>query len=234
MKKTTAPVITIDGPSGSGKGTVGLVLARELGYHFLDSGALYRLLALAAMRHGVALENVADLVVLAAHMDVSFSADAESGTPRVKLEGEDVTGQIRTEEVGAAASQVAALPAVRDSLLHRQRAFATAPGLVADGRDMGTVVFPGAEVKIYLTASAEERARRRHQQLLEKGDDVSLAALVEKVRIRDDRDMNRPVAPLKPATDAIIIDSSRMGIDEVVQAVRKVVASRLTVSRQHD
>lgn len=233
MKKATVPVIAIDGPSGSGKGTVGLMLARELGFHFLDSGALYRLLALAAMRHGISLDNVEDLPVMAAHMDVTFTSGADD-LPRVMLEGEDVTQQIRTEEVSSGASQVAALPAVRDALLQRQRAFAAAPGLVADGRDMGTVVFPTAEVKIYLTASAEERARRRHRQLLDRGDDVSLAALVDKVKARDDRDMNRPVAPLRPAGDAIIIDSSRLGIEETYQEVRKAVAAKITVSRQDD
>lgn len=231
MRRAVVPVITIDGPSGSGKGTVGLMLARELGFHFLDSGALYRLLALAAVRHGVALHSVEDLVVLAAHMDVTFPAEA-ADTPRVLLEGEDVTTAIRTEDVGGAASVVAAIPEVRSRLLQRQRAFAALPGLVADGRDMGTVVFPDAEVKIYLTASAEERARRRHQQLLDSGENDSLAALVDQVKARDERDMNRPVAPLKPAVDAIIIDSSRLDIQEVYQAVRRAVAEKITVARQ--
>lgn len=233
MKKTAVPIITIDGPSGSGKGTVGLMLARELGFHFLDSGALYRLLALAALRHGVALGSVENLEVMAAHMDIVFNFGSDD-RPQVMLEGEEVTQQIRTEDISSVASRVAALPSVRDALLQRQRAFATAPGLVADGRDMGTVVFPGADVKIYLTASAEERARRRHQQLLDKGDNVSLAALVDKVRVRDDRDMNRSVAPLRPAGDAIIIDSSRMGIEEAYQAVRDAVVTRIAVSRQDD
>lgn len=222
------PIITIDGPSGSGKGTIGLMLAQELGFHFLDSGALYRVLALAATDRGMALDDVEGLTVIAAHMDVVFTRNNE-GAPQVLLDGEDVTHRIRTEEAGAGASQVAALPAVRDALLQRQRAFSTAPGLVADGRDMGTVVFPWAAVKIYLTASAEERAQRRYQQLLERGEDVSLAALVEQVKARDNRDMNRPVAPLRPAGDAIIIDSSRLGIDATYQAVRQAVATKMAV-----
>jgi len=229
----TVPVIAIDGPSGSGKGTIGLMLAQELGFHFLDSGALYRVLALAAKHRGIAVDDTEGLAVLAAHMDVRFAQD-DKGAPQVLLEGEDVTQRIRTEEVGAGASQVAAFPVVRDALLQRQRAFCTAPGLVADGRDMGTVVFPAATVKIYLTASAEERAARRHQQLLERGEDVSLAALVEQVKARDDRDMNRPVAPLRPAGDAIIIDSSRLGIDATYEAVRRTVATKMSVSPQSD
>lgn len=233
MTTGAAPVITIDGPSGSGKGTIGLMLAQELGFHFLDSGALYRVLALAARHRGIAVDDTEGLAVLAAHMDVVFTRDGK-GTPQVLLEGEDVTHRIRTEEVGAGASQVAAFPVVRDALLQRQRAFCAAPGLVADGRDMGTVVFPAATVKIYLTASAEERAARRHQQLLERGEDVSLAALVEQVKARDDRDMNRPVAPLRPAGDAIIIDSSRLGIDATYQAVRRAVMTKVSVSPQND
>lgn len=228
MSVGTVPIITIDGPSGSGKGTIGLMLAQELGFHFLDSGALYRVLALAAADRGKALDDAEGLAVMAAHMDVAFTQNCD-GTPQVLLEGEDVSHRIRTEEAGAGASQVAALPAVREALLQRQRAFSTAPGLVADGRDMGTVVFPWASVKIYLTASAEERAERRYRQLLERGEDVSLAALVEQVKARDDRDMNRPVAPLRPASDAIIIDSSRLGIDATYQAVRQAVAAKTTV-----
>lgn len=226
MSGGPVPVITIDGPSGSGKGTIGLMLAQELGFHFLDSGALYRVLAVAAIDRAMPLDDAEGLAVLAEHMDVMFSQDS-AGAPQILLGDEDVTHRIRTEEAGAGASQVATHAAVRDALLQRQRAFAAAPGLVADGRDMGTVVFPRAMVKIYLTASAEERAQRRYKQLLERGEDVSLAALVEQVRARDDRDMNRPVAPLRPAGDAIIIDSSRLGIDATYKAVQQAVATKL-------
>ncbi|MFW1677529.1 (d)CMP kinase [Pontibacter sp. JAM-7] len=218
MSSQQVPVITVDGPSGSGKGTICQLLARELGWHLLDSGALYRLVALAAHHHGVALSNHEDLVVLAAHLDVQFLAqsDAPGG---VILEGEEVTDAIRTEDVGKAASIVAAIPAVRDALLSRQRAFADTPGLIADGRDMGTVVFPTAEVKIYLDASAEERAQRRYKQLISKGVGASLQAILEDIKARDDRDMNRAVAPLKPAADAVILDTTRMSIEEVLAAV---------------
>ncbi|WP_312935553.1 (d)CMP kinase, partial [Stutzerimonas nitrititolerans] len=179
------PVITIDGPSGSGKGTVAALLAGKLGWKFLDSGALYRLLAFAARNHGVDLTNEEALKVLAAHLDVQFDAAVSGHGMRIVLEGEDVTEAIRNEVVGAGASQVAALPVVREALLQRQKAFREAPGLVADGRDMGTVVFPDATLKIFLTASAEERARRRYLQLKAKGDDVNLASLLDEIRARD-------------------------------------------------
>ncbi len=226
MTETKVPVVTIDGPSGSGKGTVGRMLARELGYQYLDSGALYRLLALAARWHKVAIENVEGIAVLAAHMDVSFDANG-TGEPKIRLEGEDVTTMVRTEEMGAAASVVAAIPAVRKALLRRQRSFMQAPGLVADGRDMGTVVFPGADVKIYLTASPEVRAQRRYNQLIDKGENVSLAALVEQVRERDERDEGRQASPLRPADDALILDSSELTIEQVyAEALRKVECLR--------
>lgn len=222
MTKSTVPVVTIDGPSGSGKGTVGRMLARELGFQYLDSGALYRLLALAARWHKVAIENVEGIAVLAAHMDISFDANG-AGEPKIRLEGEDVTAIVRTEEMGAAASVVAAIPAVREALLHRQRSFLQAPGLVADGRDMGTVVFPAADVKIYLTATPEVRAQRRYNQLIDKGENVSLAALVEQVRARDERDEGRQASPLRPAADALILDSSALTIEQVfAEALRKV------------
>lgn len=219
----TAKVIAIDGPSGSGKGTLCRLLAKRLNYHYLDSGALYRLLGLAAKRHQVDFSNTEALAVLAGHMDIQFDTE-DDGSTRVLLEGEDVTQQLRTEETGALASQVAAIPEVRQSLLDRQRFFAKEPGLVADGRDMGTVVFPMAQLKIYLTASPEERANRRYKELLEKGENVSLAALVEQVRSRDERDMSRNASPLKPAEGAIELDTSEMSINEVMDTVLNILA----------
>ena len=221
----SVPVITIDGPSGSGKGTVAGILARQLGWHLLDSGALYRLLALAAGNHGVDLANEADLAVLAAHLDVQFIADAEKGQVIV-LEGAVVTELIRNERVGAGASKVAALPSVRAALLERQRAFAQAPGLIADGRDMGTVVFPEAPLKIFLTASAQERAQRRYHQLKAKGDDVNLASLLEEITLRDQRDTERTVAPLKPADDAVQLDSTELSIEQVLEHINSEIARR--------
>ncbi|MCW3148269.1 (d)CMP kinase [Stutzerimonas stutzeri] len=220
------PVITIDGPSGSGKGTVAALLAGTLGWNFLDSGALYRLLAFAACNHGVDLSNEEALKVLAAHLDVQFGAAREGHGMVIILEGEDVTEAIRNEQVGAGASQVAALPAVREALLQRQKAFREAPGLVADGRDMGTVVFPDAPLKIFLTASAEERARRRFLQLKARGDDVNLASLLEEIRARDERDTQRAVAPLRPAIDAVQLDSTTLSIEQVLEQILGEVAKR--------
>ena len=220
------PVITIDGPSGSGKGTVAALLAGKLGWNFLDSGALYRLLAFAARNHGVDLTNEESLKVLAEHLDVQFGAARDGHGMIIILEGEEVTEAIRNESVGAGASQVAALPVVRTALLQRQKAFREAPGLVADGRDMGTVVFPDAPLKIFLTASAEERARRRYLQLKARGDDVNLASLLEEIRERDERDTQRAVAPLKPAEDAIQLDSTTLSIEEVLQRILSEVADR--------
>jgi len=220
------PVITIDGPSGSGKGTVAALLAGKLGWNFLDSGALYRLLAFAARNHGVDLTNEEALKVLAEHLDVQFGAARDGHGMVIILEGEDVTEAIRNETVGAGASQVAALPVVRTALLQRQKAFREAPGLVADGRDMGTVVFPDAPLKIFLTASAEERARRRYLQLKARGDDVNLASLLEEILERDERDTQRAVAPLKPAEDAIQLDSTTLSIEEVLQRILSEVADR--------
>jgi len=215
MTDSNAPVIAVDGPGGSGKGTITKMLARRLGWHLLDSGALYRLTALAASRQGVSLEDEPALVRVAASLDVSFEP-GEIGEPvRVLLEGADVTSEIRTETCGNNASLVAVMQPVRDALLQRQRDFQQAPGLVADGRDMGTVVFPDAPVKIFLTASAEERARRRFNQLKDAGADVSMQDLLEEIRVRDERDMNRSAAPLKPADDAQVIDSTGLGIEEV-------------------
>lgn len=223
---TPVPVITIDGPSGSGKGTVAALVARQLGWGLLDSGALYRLLAFSARNHGVDLTNEEGLKLLAAHLDVQFIASPDGQGQRIVLEGEDVTDSIRNEQIGAGASQAASLPAVRESLLQRQRAFQESPGLVADGRDMGTVVFPDAPLKVFLTASAEERARRRYNQLKAKGDDVSLASLLDEIRARDERDTQRSVAPLKPAADAIQLDSTDLSIEQVVERILGEVALR--------
>jgi cytidylate kinase len=220
------PVITIDGPSGSGKGTIAGLLAHQLRWNLLDSGALYRLLAFAAGNHGVELSNEASLKLLAAHLDVQFSAATNGQGQRIILEGDDVSQAIRSETVAAGASQVAALPTVREALLQRQRAFQEAPGLVADGRDMGTVVFPDAALKIFLTASAEERARRRYLQLKAKGDDVSLSSLLDEIRARDERDTQRAVAPLKPAADAIQLDSTELSIDQVLERIMSEIALR--------
>lgn len=220
----TAPVITVDGPSGSGKGTLCQILANQLGWNLLDSGALYRLTALAAQKHGVALDDEALLEAIAEHLDVEFKANENANGVQTILEGEDVTSDIRTETVGGMASQVAAINDVRQALLGRQKAFQQKPGLIADGRDMGTVVFPQAPIKIFLTASAEARAERRYKQLIENGNSASLAAILEDVRARDERDTNRVVAPLKPAEDALVIDSTQMSIEEVVATVLEKVA----------
>lgn len=227
MTAGDTPVIALDGPSGAGKGTISLRLARTLGFHYLDSGALYRSLAVAAARHQVAADNIEALAVLAAHMDVAFAMVEQGAEPRVILEGEDVTTQVRAEETGVQASRIAALPEVRAALLRRQRAFARPPGLVADGRDMGTVVFPDAALKVFLTASPEERARRRHNQLIEKGVTATLAELIEAVNERDERDRNRSVAPLRPAQGAMILDSTGLTIDDVVAAILTAAKPRL-------
>ena len=223
MQALLMPVITVDGPSGSGKGTVCRLLADKLGWDVLDSGAIYRVLSLAALHHQIALDNEEALVPLAANLDVQFLVDSQTNAGKVILEGEDVTSTIRNEEVGAAASKVAALPRVREALLRRQRAFKTERGLIADGRDMGTVVFQDAPLKIYLTSSAQERARRRYVELNERGLDVTLSGLLQDIQARDERDMNRTVAPLVPADDAIEIDTSELNAQQVFDKVITLV-----------
>ncbi|HLT04112.1 MAG TPA: (d)CMP kinase [Pseudomonas sp.] len=222
----TAPVITLDGPSGSGKGTLAGLLAHRLGWNLLDSGAIYRLLAHGAGKAGIDLTDEAALVELAARLDVQFVPGQPGQEQVTLLDGEDVTRAIRTEQAGAGASKVAALPAVRAALLDRQRAFRAAPGLIADGRDMGTVVFPDAPLKIFLTASVEERARRRYLQLKEKGEAVNLAGLFEEIRARDERDTQRATAPLKPADDAQLLDSTELSIEQVLEKILGEAAAR--------
>jgi cytidylate kinase len=217
------PIIAVDGPSGSGKGTVSRIIARRLGWNLLDSGALYRLVALAGMLREFDPGDETAHEALAAARDVSFAVDA-AGAERVLLEGRDVTRELRAETTGNAASRVAAMPAVRRALLGRQRAFAVPPGLVADGRDMGTVVFPQAGLKVFLTASAEERALRRYKQLKEKGLAANLAGLSQEILERDQRDSSRPVAPLRPAPDAVVIDSTGVPVEAVVDRVLALAA----------
>ena len=213
-------VITIDGPGGSGKGTIAHRVADHLGWHCLDSGALYRIVAVAGAARGLTLDDEQALIELANRLQIRFEPE------HVWVDGNDLAQAIRGEVAGAGASQVGALPTLRAALLQRQRDFAVAPGLVADGRDMGTVVFTDAPLKIYLTASAEERAQRRYNQLINKGQGVSLPSLLEDICARDDRDMNRTVAPLRPAMDAVVIDSTQMNIDEVMKAVLDLAAQR--------
>lgn len=207
------PVITLDGPSASGKGTVAGLVAAKLGFHYLDSGALYRLMALYATRHGIAFDNEARLALAAVRLPVVFQAG------QVLLESEDVTDAIRSEAMGLGASSVAVLPALRSALLQRQRDFRAAPGLVTDGRDMGSVVFPDATLKIYLTASAEERARRRHKQLIDKGEAASIRQIQQDIEARDARDAARAVAPLKAEPDAHILDTTSLSIQAAVDQV---------------
>ena len=222
-------IITIDGPSGSGKGTVSRMIADKLSFNYLDSGALYRLLTIAASRRKVDTSDVTALSILAEHMDIRFITSAD-GHFKALLEEENVTDEMRTENTGVRASKIAAYNEVRGALLKRQRSFACGEGLIADGRDMGTVVFPEADLKIYLTASIDERANRRYKELIEKGEDVSLRALAEQVRARDERDMNREVSPLVAAEDAIELDSSLMNAKEVLETVLHIIDFKGLVS----
>ncbi|WKX27580.1 (d)CMP kinase [Tatumella ptyseos] len=219
------PVITIDGPSGAGKGTLSKALAEKLSWHLLDSGAIYRVLALAALHHQVDITEEETLVPLAAHLDVKFIIEQQRS--KVILEGEEVTAAIRTQEVSNTASKVAAFPRVREALLRRQRNFRELPGLIADGRDMGTVVFPDAPVKIFLDASAHERAERRRQQLQQAGVDVNFERLLAETVERDDRDRNRAVAPLVPANDALVIDSTGIDIEKVTAMALEFIQKKL-------
>lgn len=214
----SVPVITIDGPSGTGKGTVARLLAERLGWHLLDSGALYRLLAVAARERGMDLGDEAGLAALAPRLDIRFEVDADGGE-RIMLDGRAVTATVRSEQTGADASLVAALPAVREALVQRQRDFRQPPGLIADGRDMGTAIFPDAELKIYLTATAEARAQRRYKQLNGKENGASLSALFRDICARDERDASRKASPLRPADDAVVIDTTELDIDGVMQRV---------------
>ena len=211
------PVITVDGPSGAGKGTISRLLAQATGFHLLDSGAIYRLAALAALNASADLADEAEVVAVASHLDVSFNAGGTA--TNIRLAGEDVTQAIRSEQVGMAASKIAALPDVRSALLARQRAFAKAPGLVADGRDMGTVVFPEVLLKIFLTASAETRAERRQRQLQEAGVTADYHGILADIQARDERDCTRKSAPLIPARDALLLDSTKLTVEEVLARV---------------
>ncbi len=222
---SAVPVITVDGPSGAGKGTISHLLSDTLGWHFLDSGALYRVVGQACLIEAVSWDDHSAVAEIAATLDVSFTL-ADDGEVLVAYKDIDVSRAIRTEEGGRGASTVAAIPAVRNALLHRQREFCQAPGLIADGRDMGTVVFPGAPLKFFLTASAAERAERRYKQLIAKGESVSLPRLLEAIEERDARDSSRSVSPLVPAEDAILVDSSGVSIDQVFATVMAKVKEK--------
>ncbi len=221
------PVITIDGPSGAGKGTICVKLAKALGWPLLDSGAIYRVLALGAMNHNIDNSDIIGLCEYASNIDISFPLGDDNDLVGVILEGNDISDEIRTEKCGNLASKVAVIPEIREILLQRQRNFAVLPGLVADGRDLGTVVFPQANLKIYLVASAEIRAQRRYKQLKDKGYNVNLASLLEEITERDRRDSERTASPLKPADDAIIIDTSSLDIGQVVQEVQDLCCKKL-------
>jgi cytidylate kinase len=225
------PVLTIDGPSGSGKGTISRAVAERLGWHYLDSGALYRAVGLAAAWESIDLSDPEAVAQCAARTEIRFETQG-AGEPHVIVNGKDATRQLRTETAGAAASAIAAHPPVRAALVDLQHRFRRSPGLVADGRDMGTVIFPDAPYKVFLTASAEERAQRRYKQLKEKGVSVNLAGLLHEIAARDERDAGRAVAPLKPAEDAVIVDSTGTPITEVIERVLAVLPEKLRPPRQ--
>jgi len=225
--KAAIPVITIDGPSGSGKGTISRLLARRLGWHFLDSGALYRLVALAAIQHSVPLDDEEMLGILALDLDVRFEEDNEGLEMCIFLEGGEVTKEIRSEVCSLASSQISVFPAVRRALLEKQRAFCKPPGLIADGRDMGTVVFPQAGLKVFLTASQQERANRRYKQLKDKEMDVNLDHLFQEIVARDERDSKRAASPMRPASDAIVLDTTKLSINEVVESILQMWHDRV-------
>ncbi|WP_158884677.1 (d)CMP kinase [Rhodanobacter sp. L36] len=220
---TSVPVLTIDGPSGSGKGTVSALVAAHLGWRLLDSGALYRAVGYAAGMAGLDLSDMDAMARCAQATKIQFKADTDGGLTRVMVNGHDATDELRTETAGAAASAIASMPAVREALVALQLGFRKAPGLVADGRDMGTVIFADAPFKVFLTASASERAKRRYKQLKEKGLSVTLAGLQREIEARDSRDASRAVAPLKPAEDAVLVDTTGTGIEDVVAKVLAVV-----------
>ena len=221
------PVITVDGPGGSGKGTIAMQLAQKLGWHFLDSGALYRLVAVAAIDRGLDADEEATLGQVAENLDVNFGISDDGMV--ILLDGNYITGRLRSEAVSVFASKIAAFPVVRRALVHRQRAFRKPPGLVADGRDMGTVIFPDAILKIFLTATAEARAERRYKQLKEKGESVNLTRLFQDIKMRDERDSSRAISPLRPAEDAHVIDSTELSIDEVLRII-KVLLDKTEIS----
>lgn len=221
------PIITVDGPSGTGKGTVCSYLTDWLQWNFLDSGALYRVLALAAQKRQISFDNEAELAILAENLNVEFKVAGAGALVNVVLDGDIVTDEIRTEACGNAASRVAPVVAVRQALLSRQKDFHKAPGLIADGRDMGTVVFPQAQLKIFLIASAEERAKRRLKQLKDKGISANLRDLSADIAERDERDSTRAVSPLKPAEDAVIVDTSSLGIEAVVENISELVRKQI-------
>lgn len=232
MSATPIPVITIDGPAGSGKGTVAQQLAKALQFHYLDSGAMYRILALLSQQQNIAADDTQKLIGLCEKMEVSFGSDGQNSSQTttdnvpVFLNGEEVSGDLRTEECAGRASEVAAQPALREALLDKQRSFRKMPGLVAEGRDMGTVVFPDAQSKFFLTASANERALRRQKQLKKQGISASLGSLLKDIETRDSRDQDRKVSPLRPATDAQIVDSTELSIDQVVSKITQQVRGR--------
>ncbi|MGX5201687.1 (d)CMP kinase [Aliikangiella sp. IMCC44632] len=227
----TQNIITVDGPSGSGKGTISQMLAEHLGWHILDSGALYRVLGIAVKRHAIDINNHQDVAQLARNMDVHFESNPKTNEVEPILEGENLAKLVRTDEAGQAASQVAIISEVREALLQRQKDFYSMPGLIADGRDMGTVVFPQAPVKIFLTASPECRAERRYKQLINKGVSANMRALLDSIKERDERDRNRPVAPLVPAEGAFVVDSSNLSLSEVMTQVLDFASKSLPIAK---